>query len=1016
MRYKCKWMGRVTVLMLTCIAMHDAAAQYRFRHLTTRDGLIQGSQYYFLEDRDGLMWMTTQAGLNRFDGQQFKSFVHDDRDTTSISKGEVRGLAEAPNGDVWVGTEVALSRYVRSTGRFQHYFAVDSLGKKVLSQHQAIYADDSTVWFLNDLQGLVQLNYRTASRKVHYPDAHFSYEFRTDIVHFDTDRQRVWLKQPEGLICYDAKSTKVTHYFTGKKDDQFGAALSVYSIFSPDHQTVWLTTNKGLVKINNDRYEVYQVGVDLSKNLVFSMTTTPDGILWLGTYKSGLIGFDPVQKRVVKTISRNQFSSNSLASDHVSKLFTDSRGVLWVNVEPLGVDLIFSDSLALGHYDDNLLNPDDFNNASVRGISQDHSQNLWIGTTSDGIRKITPDGNITRQGKKNGFLEAGVRGIVADKAGALWISTLEGLMMLPKDAKAPQKILFTGPDLGRSNYIRGVKETEPGYYIVATMSGLFGYSKQSKKLLTTPEDSFSGALFYDPAAKQLWAGRADKDMRCYSFQGDTLHPVYDALPGYSILAFLADTTDDGRPFLWLGTDNGLIQFDHLQNKIIKVFSTHDGLPDHVVYSVIRDDSGGLWMSTNKGLVSRNGKGEFQRIRESEGIEFNSYAAFKTHNGTLYFGSPQGVFYLRPEVMTEPSARGLRIVGVMVNELDYAVISYADHRKVPQFSYLQNDLSIELAALDYLAEVPPLYEYRFVEGGDDEWISNGSYPHLNFRNLPPGTYRMAFRALDSHGFYTETEEFAFVITPPYWQRWWFRSLVALVLLTVLYGIVRGYVARQRLEQQAITRRIVDAQESERLRIAMDIHDDVNNTLAAAKGYLQHRIEVFSEEYTQRCKALIQKATDDLRSITHDLMPVDFSKYRFEDVIEQKALEWDRVHTVEFVYILAGEPVKLRPEAELIAYRIVLEIVQNIVKHSQAGQAIIQLIYHEDSLAICIEDNGRGMASTAESDTNTGGIGLKNVYSRAEYLKAAIELNSDPKGVLIQITIPYDDNQYHSGSPG
>src|SRR4051812_40089810 len=89
------------VLILFGFFSVEVHAQYAFRHLGTNENLIQGSNYYFLEDSKGFIWISTQSGLNRFDGQIVKSYVHDDLDKSSVSKGEVRGLVESPSGDIW---------------------------------------------------------------------------------------------------------------------------------------------------------------------------------------------------------------------------------------------------------------------------------------------------------------------------------------------------------------------------------------------------------------------------------------------------------------------------------------------------------------------------------------------------------------------------------------------------------------------------------------------------------------------------------------------------------------------------------------------------------------------------------------------------------------------------------------------------------------------------------------------------------------------------------------------------
>jgi hypothetical protein len=116
------------VLIFFGVFSGEICAQYSFRHLGTAEGLIQGSNYYFLEDKQGFMWISSQGGLNRFDGHVVKRYVHDEFDRETISKGEIRGLAESPNGDIWMGTEVGLSRYHRKNNQFQNYFLQDKDG------------------------------------------------------------------------------------------------------------------------------------------------------------------------------------------------------------------------------------------------------------------------------------------------------------------------------------------------------------------------------------------------------------------------------------------------------------------------------------------------------------------------------------------------------------------------------------------------------------------------------------------------------------------------------------------------------------------------------------------------------------------------------------------------------------------------------------------------------------------------------------------------------------------------
>ena len=994
-------------------------AQYSFRHLTNRNGLIQGSVYYFLEDKSGYIWMSTQAGLNRFDGQVLKSFIHDESDSTSISKGEVRGLSEAPNGDIWMGTGLALSRYVRKTNRFENFYAKDKKGKKILTNHQAVYADDSTVWYLNSLEGLVRMNYRTGSKQVIHADAGFTHELRTDIAHFDPKTLSVWLSLASGILLYDSRSGTKKYFFTGRADDVFKEKLIVYGLFSKDGKTIWLSTNIGLVELRGGQFEIHQVGIDMSTNLVFSMDMTKNGNLWLSTSKSGLIIYSPAKRTVHRRVINNPLMENTLASDHVSKVFVDNSDMIWANVDPIGVDIIFSSGRIAEKYQDNVLNPNDFNKAAIRGICEDSNGSLWVGTSGEGLRRMTRQGVIKRFGPESGAPQESVRGIISDKEKNVWIAARNGLFVLPAGRHKFRTLAIEGDDLAKSNYIKGIIQTDQGHYLIATMAGIYGYDGRKIKLLSA-QDAFSGSMYYDKKQKELFAGRTGRGFRCYRFSGDTLIPRYDRLSGHGVMHILPDTIIHKTSLLWLGTDNGLIKLDRNTGKVLRTFSIKDGLPDKMIYSVMKANDGSLWMSTNRGLARMSRKEEFQSIRHTEEIEFNSYASLKAEDGSLYFGAAQGLFHLSPESLAKASSRGLRLFGLWVNDSIYHHILNPGDRNHLHFRHYENNLIFELAALDYSASVDPVFEYRRVRpGGKSRWIKNGSDPLVRFQNLPPDSYHFEFRALDANGFYTASQNVVITIYPPFWQRWWFIALICLATTGALSWAVRLYIRKQQLIQQKLTGRVIAALESERLRIAMDIHDDVNNTLAAAKGYIQNVVENdkgVSSKSAEYSRDLIQKATEDLRNITHDLMPVKFDLYNLPDVVEQRVQEWNEESGIHFTYILAGSFFKLRPESELMIYRIVTEIVNNIKKHSKATRSIVQLVYQEKFLVLSIEDNGVGFDWSEKSENRTRGIGLKNIYSRAGYLKADFQVSSDKNGVLVHLTIPYAYNTANSGSSG
>lgn len=220
------------------------------------------------------------------------------------------------------------------------------------------------------------------------------------------------------------------------------------------------------------------------------------------------------------------------------------------------------------------------------------------------------------------------------------------------------------------------------------------------------------------------------------------------------------------------------------------------------------------------------------------------------------------------------------------------------------------------------------------------------------------------------------------------------VVEILCMVIGLGINSSRHVNDKLNAQV---RIITVQEDERKRIAQDLHDDVGNSLVALKNMvIQHRDQ-----------PLVEKEIDDIlqsiRNISHDLMPVDFQLYALTDIVRQTVNKFKGHPNIEFEYNQTGTEVKLNPLAELVIYRIVNELITNSIKHSQATDLMIQLIYQEAGLIVMVEDNGTGMKN--DTGTHTKGIGLKNIRHRIAYINAALTIESDHKGTLVIIEVPY-----------
>lgn len=194
-------------------------------------------------------------------------------------------------------------------------------------------------------------------------------------------------------------------------------------------------------------------------------------------------------------------------------------------------------------------------------------------------------------------------------------------------------------------------------------------------------------------------------------------------------------------------------------------------------------------------------------------------------------------------------------------------------------------------------------------------------------------------------------------------------------------------------------IISIQENERRRIAQDLHDDVGNSLVAIRNMVIRKDDA----------ARIEKEIDDLinttRSISHDLMPVNFDEFSLAEVIEHTVSKFEDHPSLMLEFNHTGKVTRLKPLFELVIYRIISELITNILKHAQATRTFIQLVYQEASLVVTVEDNGTGIKNSKMEE----GIGLRSIRLRADYIRARLKIESDNKGTLIILEVPYENNR-------
>jgi PAS domain S-box-containing protein len=245
-------------------------------------------------------------------------------------------------------------------------------------------------------------------------------------------------------------------------------------------------------------------------------------------------------------------------------------------------------------------------------------------------------------------------------------------------------------------------------------------------------------------------------------------------------------TSDG--FIWLGTQLGLNRLDPRSGEFTN-YTEKDGLPNNVVLGLLEAKDGNLWMTTNNGLAEFDRRAEtFTVYDSSDGLqsnEFNSNAYYQTKDGTMYIGGINGFNLFRPENV-QPNPVAPQVVLTRFDVFNEPMNVDLTGREPIHLSYKQDFISFEFSAFDFQAPQKNQYAYK-LEGFEEDWVQAGNRRYVTYTNLPGGNYVFRVRASNSDGIWNEQGvSIPVIITPPFWQTWWFLGTLVVGLGAVVVG--------------------------------------------------------------------------------------------------------------------------------------------------------------------------------------------------------------------------------------
>ncbi|NOT63910.1 MAG: hypothetical protein HOP19_27165 [Acidobacteria bacterium] len=726
------------------------------------------------------------------------------------------------------------------------------------------------------------------------------------------------------------------------------------------------------------------------------------GNLWFGT-SNGLLRFrDGRFQRFT--------AQDGLPDSNIDSLLADREGNIWVGT-PHGLARLTRQFIQTYSVADGLPTP------IVYPLLEDRAGNVWIGT--DRLSRYA-QGRFTTYDHQAFWRRKHLYSLHESRNGGLWIGTLAETWQY-KDGRFtqfPQRLFQTAAGRAVTPTCYAIHEDRAGNVWFGTDAGLFKLSGQVMTALGNEIAGDSVRVLFEDWQGRIWAG-GNGGLAQQQGEGFRRFTPADGLPNGRVMAL--HESDDG--VLWIGTyDSGL---SRLKDGRFTNYTTEHGLFNNSVFTILADARGNLWMSCNKGIyrvsraqledfaagkiqsVNSTAYGNADGMRNAECNTGRTPTGIKTRDGRLWFPTQDGVAVVDPASM--PFNEMPPTVVIESLALNHEAIA---SRAALQLEPGQENLEIGYAGLSFIKPDQVKFKYQMV-GWDNDWVAAGTRRTAYYSYLRPGSYEFRVTAANSDGvWHLSGATMRVVVRAPFYRTWWFLALTVLSLGGLVWFAYRWRVTqleKQSAAQEAFARKLIASQESERKRIAAELHDGLAQNLLVIQNYavmgqaekttdaVQTR---FAEIFTG-IRATVQQSLDEVRTIAYNLRPLHLERLGLTATLNAMIEQLAESSGIEIKRDIAPLDDLFTPEAAMNLFRLVQESLNNLVRHSGARTARVSIVRHAARLDVTIQDDGQGF----DADGVTNGLGLTGFAERVRLLGGTHQIQTAlGQGTTVTLQIP------------
>lgn len=988
-----------------------------FQHLSVEQGLSQSSVYGILQDKQGFMWFATGDGLDRYDGKDFNIYKSRFDDTVSgfLKNRTINSFILEDNfNNLWVTTDAGLSRINKSSGSFSL-----KMGKLELSMAGRLIDIDSNnnLWLAVNQKGLYVIN-TSSYKKELYPLSPSQLQHnKHSFVFFSgiTSSNKIWLADNAGLISFDKSSHKYENVLNNE---------NLSAVFKLQDERLLLCTDNGVYLYNTQTGVKEFIAIGNKKKGTFSWISFAEypatHTVYLGSSKGGELCSLNLQTK--------EYQFLVFQPNNINYLFIDRSENLWVGTEGSGLYKADLKPPKFYNFPPKPIYETPFDQElMVKSIYEDKADKIWIGSFNKGLilydpatqKQTTIPLNIKNSGNYQFINE-----IMLDSSGHILIAVADHIVWIDTQTHKIIRSIQLPYNVNVSispPVVTTVLEWRKDHFLIGTNVALYCALPVNGQIKAYLPQSFIGNPVYS-----AWTYKLQKAKNGTFFVGKR--------SGFAIIKVINDSTvkliDNGfeqvgirhfyeaanLPIVWMASEEGIVAYNTLTKKY-KVFDERSGLSNSFIYAILPQNDTSLWLSSNSGLSNLNLQYDkngditthFTNYTVNDGLqsnEFNTGAYFAGQNGTLFFGGINGINWFKPIIIHPNPHKAIPVItAVYINNKAHNWNTTADAQTI-NLPYLQNTLSFSFKALEYTNPDKNGFMYK-LDGFDKEWqyTSNNT---VRYPNMPAGQYVFLLKASNNDHLWNDNPvKIQIVINPPYWQTWWFKSLVVIIIVLIAYAVSRYYV-KQKVKEKILFIEKEKALYDERLRISKDVHDDLGSglskiTLMAETVKRKKHPDGLSDSTIENISQISKDLIGNMRDLIWVLNPENTTSDNLVARIREYSSEFlENMPTnvvLDFPEQIPSVPIS--HELQRNIFLTVKETLHNCLKHSGANEIRMNLRLYDKTISIKIADNGKGF--NINSLKNRGN-GLRNMKLRIENIKGIFKLNSDEKGTVVYISVP------------